>query len=133
MGKVSGSHTVFWATQHGFKAIGLGWCMFKVPAGFLMYSASLTLLYQSDSCSSTDVSLYWMLCPGFHTWDAMVLLVLACITAALYSASRVLNRLPVSPMYTEPHLQGIWYTMPFCSSGGVGVLPCHRGSLLRSR
>ena len=58
--------------------------VFKEPAELLMYSASLTLLlYLSASCSSTDVSLHWMVWSELHTWDAMALLVLTCLTAAL--------------------------------------------------
>ena len=85
--------------------------VFKESADLLMYSASLTLLlYQSASCPSTDVSLHHcMLWSELHTWDAMALL--ACLTAALCSAMQVFSCLPVSPMYTDPHSQGIWYTM----------------------
>ena len=100
------------------------WCVLPCGGNENAVSTSSEYMYQSALCVSTDVSLHcnWILCPGFHIWDAMALLVLVCLTAALCSAIRVFNHLPVSPMYTEPHSQGIWYTMPFCFLGGVGVL-----------
>ena len=70
------SVTLFYGQTGMDSKLGMGRCMFKVPAELLMYSASLTLLlYQSASRVSTDVSLHcnWILCPGFHIWDAMAL------------------------------------------------------------
>ena len=88
------SVTMLGAAQQEFKARpGL---VFKVPAELLKYSASWTLfLYLSTSSSSTDVSLHGMLCPELHTQDAMTLLVLACLIAALCSAIWVFICLPV--------------------------------------
>ena len=92
-GGVSVSHCA-WGSQQEFKARpGL---VFEVPAELLTYSASWTLLLcLSTSSSSTDVSLHGMLCPELHTWDAMTLLVLACLIAALCSAIQVVICLPV--------------------------------------
>ena len=84
-GGVNVSHCA-WGSQQEIKARpGL---VFKMSAELLTYSASWTLLlYLSTSSSSTDVSLHGMLRPEFHTQDAMTLLVLACLIAALCSAS----------------------------------------------
>ena len=55
-----------WAAQHGLKARPAS--VIKESAELLMQSASLTLhLYQSASCTSTDVSLHWMVWSEFHT------------------------------------------------------------------
>lgn len=71
----------------------------------------------------SDVSLHcWMAWSEFHTWDAVALLGLACLTVTLCSAVQFVSYLPVSLIYTGPHSWGIWYTISFLSSRAVGVL-----------
>ena len=97
----------------------------------LMWIASLTLWeYQWGSRSINVTSSQSELCPILlacsetaEVWVRESRISLSC------SIIRSCMYLPVSPIYTLPHSQGILYTTPSCFRGSTGSLGCTKCDL----